>query len=702
MTVQTNTSTASFAGNGVTTVFPLGFKFNADEDLEVSLVDSETGITTALVLNSDYSVSGAGNDSGGSIATAIAPATGKTLSVARIVEALQLADLRNQGNFFAEVHEDALDLLTMLVQQHADGLNSAIRVAVGDPSPSRLPPALSRANKVMAFDSSGNPTASIPASGSVSELVIDLANAPNPAKGAGMIGWKRSALASAITAGAMLSAQSISLMEFSDLVTVKPTPGDMTTWDWAPAFDACMTQAGITGQDVSLPPIKLKTSKTVTVPKGVIVRGQGGGGYITEIVDTAAWRTVVTKTGGNTNGNSVFTLGEAAQLWDVQVAPEDRSFALWDAANYIIGSGNCDYGVIMGEASRCHGVTAIAFPGAGFLMGMIVKCVDCYAFMNQYGYLANLDEGDASLVECIGMFNYEAGAWLRGGYWKVLGGRWEWNSRYGVVTGSSACISAATFDRNGFSGVYIPTGMPGNTITGCVFRRNGAGGDGAVGRTSWMTPAEDGYVYTDPVNSSHIRWDGSERTTFAGNYFSPGKDDSGGGADAPRHVYTCGAANGTIPLDNLNVLGNSGDRDELWPGYAPAYNGGGAATWGGSELRMIQYFGRKGTYVNHELRSEAFKGSVPSPSALVLNVVIAVPKGTSGRIQLRMSQAGAAEYGEIFFATNSLGTGYSTSYTNIFGVNITSVSMGAGTAQHDYVTVNFVASCFPRYSVVCA
>ncbi|MNX84447.1 hypothetical protein D3C86_1162440 [compost metagenome] len=419
-------------------------------------------------------------------------------------------------------------------------------------------------------------------------------------------------------------------------------------------------------------------------------------------MDPTAWHTVVTKINGNTDGDCVFELGEAAQLWDVQVAPEDRSYAVWDSANYLVGSGNVSYGVRMGEASRCQGVTAVAFPDAGFLMGMITKCTDCYAFMNVYGYLANPNEGDASLVECIGMFNYEAGAWLRGGYWKVLGGRWEWNARYGIITGSSACVSAATFDRNGFSGVYIPAGFPGNTISGCVFRRNGAGGDGVVGRTSWMTTLDDGYVFTDPVNSSHIRWDGDERTTFSGNYFSPGKDDSGGGADAPRHVYTCGAAASTVPVDNLNVVGNVGDRDEVWPGYAPLYNGGGATTWGGSETRIIAYYDPRGNYMANGVRSEAFSGAVPQTSGTVASLVVLVPKGSSGRIQLRAAQAGAAEYSEIYYATNASGAGYVTQVNNIIGVIVSSAVMTAHDTVHDKVTLSFAALIFAKASVITA
>ena len=189
MTVQTNTNVATFNGNGVTQIFPIAFKFNNDADLVVLLVDDDTGVSSLLTLNSDYTVSGEGDEEGGLINVVVAPAAGQRLKVSRIVDILQLLDLRNQGKFFAEVHEDALDLLTMIAQQHQSEIASSIRVAASDPEPSRLPPVASRANMLMAFDSLGNPIASAPASGDSAELALNLANGVDPSKGAALVGY---------------------------------------------------------------------------------------------------------------------------------------------------------------------------------------------------------------------------------------------------------------------------------------------------------------------------------------------------------------------------------------------------------------------------------------------------------------------------------------------------------------------------------
>jgi hypothetical protein len=194
MTVQTNTNVASFNGNGVAQIFPIAFKFNNDTDLVVLLVDDATGAASLLTLNSDYTVSGEGDEEGGSITILVAPATGQRLTVIRRVDILQLTDLRNQGKFFAEVHEAAFDLLTMIAQQHQSEIGLSLRVAETDPQPERIPPVAQRANMLMAFDSNGNPTTALPIADSSTELRQELA----AAGGAESVGHNSETVAAAL------------------------------------------------------------------------------------------------------------------------------------------------------------------------------------------------------------------------------------------------------------------------------------------------------------------------------------------------------------------------------------------------------------------------------------------------------------------------------------------------------------------------
>lgn len=218
MTVSTVVDHNDYTGNGVTTSFPYTFRIFKKTDLAVSVVDLSENITE-LVLDTDYTVTNAGGYNGGNVVLTAPLAAGWQISIARELEPTQETDLRNQGKFFAEVHEDAFDKLTMLIQQAYsvfrlalrkpssvanwyDALNNYIRnlrdprdpqdaatknyvdslastnlgrtLRVPEQIP-QLPDAATRANKMPAFDSSGNPIVVLPPSGSASDVLIQLA-----------------------------------------------------------------------------------------------------------------------------------------------------------------------------------------------------------------------------------------------------------------------------------------------------------------------------------------------------------------------------------------------------------------------------------------------------------------------------------------------------------------------------------------------
>lgn len=116
MTVENTTSIVQYDGDGVATVFPVPFRFFENTDLDVVRVTA-LDVVVPLTLGTDYTVSGAGEINGGSITTSLAAATGEQIVIARLLPLTQETDLRNQGNFFPEIHEDVFDRLTMLIQQ---------------------------------------------------------------------------------------------------------------------------------------------------------------------------------------------------------------------------------------------------------------------------------------------------------------------------------------------------------------------------------------------------------------------------------------------------------------------------------------------------------------------------------------------------------------------------------------------------------
>ena len=181
MTVSTEVDHNEYTGNGVTTTFPYTFRIFKKSDLVVQVVDLNEGITI-LTLDTDYTVTGAGGYNGGNVILSKALANGHQISITRELPVTQETDLRNQGKFLAEVHEDAFDKLTMLIQRVFYNLSKVIKVPE---SGNWLVPTIKlRKNKIFAWDEHGNPIAVLPESGSASDVMIELAK-PG---GAGMIG----------------------------------------------------------------------------------------------------------------------------------------------------------------------------------------------------------------------------------------------------------------------------------------------------------------------------------------------------------------------------------------------------------------------------------------------------------------------------------------------------------------------------------
>jgi len=140
MTISTTGTRQSYIGNGVTTEFAFPYRFLANADLQVILVATD-GTETVQVLNTDYTVAGAGSDSGGTVTMIVAPASGAQLVVYRELELTQEVDYITGDSFPAETHEQALDRLTMITQQIDEEVGRSLKFAVSVEDPDvTLPP----------------------------------------------------------------------------------------------------------------------------------------------------------------------------------------------------------------------------------------------------------------------------------------------------------------------------------------------------------------------------------------------------------------------------------------------------------------------------------------------------------------------------------------------------------------------------------
>lgn len=133
MTLSTTTSLVTYTANGVTSSFAVPFRFLENSHLVVS-VKAVGGAYVVKTEGVHYSVAGAGAANGGTITFqggANKPANGSLVKIVRTVPITQLTDLRSQGDFLPGTHEDALDKLTMMVQQLNSGVIDANEIIGG-------------------------------------------------------------------------------------------------------------------------------------------------------------------------------------------------------------------------------------------------------------------------------------------------------------------------------------------------------------------------------------------------------------------------------------------------------------------------------------------------------------------------------------------------------------------------------------------
>ena len=158
MTISSTTVKNSYSGNSSTTAFAYTFKIFADTDLQV-IIRSSTGAETVKTLTTHYTVSGAGDASGGNVTftSGNIPASGETVVIRRAVPQTQAIDYIANDPFPAESHEEGLDRATMTTQQVQEELDRSLKLSRTNTMTSTefTVGATDRANKVLSFDSSG-------------------------------------------------------------------------------------------------------------------------------------------------------------------------------------------------------------------------------------------------------------------------------------------------------------------------------------------------------------------------------------------------------------------------------------------------------------------------------------------------------------------------------------------------------------------
>lgn len=139
MSVPSTTNRVSYTGDGTTSAYDYTFRIFSSTDLLVTVKNTSTNAETTLTITTDYTVDGVGESAGGTVTLVDASQvwldgdgdllSTYTLTIRRIRPITQTFDIRNQGPFLPEGHEDAFDKATMVDQQQQDELDRSIKLA---------------------------------------------------------------------------------------------------------------------------------------------------------------------------------------------------------------------------------------------------------------------------------------------------------------------------------------------------------------------------------------------------------------------------------------------------------------------------------------------------------------------------------------------------------------------------------------------
>lgn len=218
MAVTEQTPIQAYTASGSSAVFAYSFQVLAAGDMAAT-------INGEAIASSAYTVSGAGNPSGGTVTFATAPTAGARVVLYRDSALTRSTDYQNNGDLLASVVNRDFDRLWLVLQEINGGSKvpaSAVRAPAGE-SLNVLPVEASRANKILSFDAAGQPIATAPAAGTATALAVDLA----ASGGADMVGRGAGTVDDALTA-AEADIAALELLVARERATVNILPN--TLW----------------------------------------------------------------------------------------------------------------------------------------------------------------------------------------------------------------------------------------------------------------------------------------------------------------------------------------------------------------------------------------------------------------------------------------------------------------------------------------
>jgi len=156
LTVGDITPRVQYTASAGQTTFAYAFPIFVNTDLKVYIG------STLKTLTTHYTVTGAGGSSGGNVVLGTGASAGEIITIYRDLPVARSSDYQTGGTFRAETLNDDLDSLAMMIQQVEYDLNNRVlrfgQFTTGIPLSEFTESDTDRANKVLSFSSTGDPT----------------------------------------------------------------------------------------------------------------------------------------------------------------------------------------------------------------------------------------------------------------------------------------------------------------------------------------------------------------------------------------------------------------------------------------------------------------------------------------------------------------------------------------------------------------
>ena len=136
----------AYTANGATTVFPYGFLITAEEDLQVSVA--------GVVVTTGFTVSGVGDEGGGSVTFSVAPLNGQKVLLELFPILKRTTDYQQFGDWLATVANLDFDRLVLMMQRAFRDITQSLRLEVDSSASALLPTPV--ANKALFWNSTGD------------------------------------------------------------------------------------------------------------------------------------------------------------------------------------------------------------------------------------------------------------------------------------------------------------------------------------------------------------------------------------------------------------------------------------------------------------------------------------------------------------------------------------------------------------------